>query len=204
MLCDGRLLCVPHVACILVFFNPRFQVPLFPNIHLTTLGAPAPWGGVLHLGEQCAESQAWFEDNLQVELLTELYFHPCTLVWFSNIIGYCNHVTRRTDTCWKNCNERSEVCVSINLLESSTRTTVPRLRLIEWHCDTLHGPSSGIADSEGQGHCTRLHFSHSSWCPPWQKLKHYNGRRDYVPVTEHQLHELKDRSQLLWKCCHLI
>ena len=38
MLCDGRLLCVPLIACIPVFFYPCFQAPLRSlNIHLTTL-----------------------------------------------------------------------------------------------------------------------------------------------------------------------
>ena len=38
MLCNGRLPCVPLVACIPVFFNSCLQAPLcFPNIHLTTL-----------------------------------------------------------------------------------------------------------------------------------------------------------------------
>ena len=61
MLCNGRLPCVPLVACIPVFFDSCLQAPLcFPNIHLTTLAGDLVdhtcqfllGEGVLHPGEE--------------------------------------------------------------------------------------------------------------------------------------------------------
>ena len=150
----------------------------------------------------CFNDQFTHSSTLKVHDGLCLYVHVCWtvllyfdfLILLTLIIGCCNHEIGHMLKIlqW----EKESACLN-ELFESSVRTIVPRLRLI----DRVAFVKLYMVLRAGS---QIRQFKVTHWCSPCQKLKHYHGRRRYALVTERQLHELKDRSLLLWECRHLI